>query len=104
MLPSGAAAGPSVSPPWILALRVNNLSSLASGGTMLSPVGLGSSADAYEERPMKQHRAKAVKRMEAPEGFGNWDLGISDLKSEYGTQIRNPKSPSAYRCGGDFST
>src|SRR5437763_833001 len=44
MLPSGAQAGPSVSPPLIGAERVNSFSSLASGSTMLSPDGFGTSA------------------------------------------------------------
>src|SRR3954471_9979250 len=44
MLPSGATAGPSVSPPLMSAVRVNSSSSLASGETMSLPVGLGTSA------------------------------------------------------------
>src|SRR5262245_49015198 len=46
MLPSGATAGPSVSPPEMGVERVNSSSSLASGETMLSPVGRGTSANA----------------------------------------------------------
>src|ERR671933_339599 len=58
MLPSGAAAGPSVRPPLIGAVRVNRRSSRASGETMAAPVGRGRSA-AGAVVPTRSERARA---------------------------------------------
>src|SRR5688572_27738122 len=63
MLPSGAAAGPSVNPPLIFAVRVNKSSSLASGATMVSPVGGGTSAANAGTANTRPRRASTVHRM-----------------------------------------
>src|SRR5262245_33559414 len=63
MEPSGAAAGPSVRPPLILAVRVKRSSSLAPSGTISSPVGLGTSASANAagERTKTSRDARTVR-------------------------------------------
>src|SRR5947209_9229382 len=86
MLPSGAAAGPSVRPPLIFAVRVKSSSSFAPGGTTASPVGAGASAAARrnEERPTASRDAKTVRMRTS-----RWE---------------NSREDAAYRRGSDFSS
>ena len=67
--PSGATAGPSVSPPAIGAERVKSNSSLASGSTILSPVGLGTSAARREEETARERKVTIRMRMVVPLHF-----------------------------------
>src|SRR5436189_2004129 len=69
MLPSGAAAGPSVRPPVIGAVRVNSRSSLAPGGTMPLPEGSGVSS-AARAVPQRKGRVKARVRRLRKSGEG----------------------------------
>src|SRR5262245_52355936 len=82
MLPSGATAGPSVSPPLIFAVRVKSFSSFASAGTIESPVGFGTSAKAYAARLAQISGSSVARRIEDSGGRSRGDalqaIGAAD--------------------------